>query len=297
MIQGPPGFREWRSGDVLTYAPRGGRVHCVMTYEERVAPLRSVRELVAEVLADDADFQAAETDEMVRFVTQEGEYGARSVIKGHHRGRPIVHIVAAVLADDFATRLAARVERAHLEAYLPLVDGLIRRDRLALGVRRRRIAFTPPPGWHPIPGVGLEVVLLAPDYPRVPAMLTVYPAEPLATGRDPRRLEEERDARLDQQMTEESGRILGAGRQRKGVPLVGEEWIASRPLSADRGKLLRHLVVLRDSAYAYSVKLEAAEEDAAGLRPVFMRLIDSIETIPTARTDADTAHSFEMWSG
>jgi hypothetical protein len=276
------------------YSPPTGRVHCVMTYEEIVTPLRTLPELIRETCDGDAEFEPLEPGPSVSSVTNEGEYAGRMIIRGRHHGRPIAHIVSAIFAEDFSTRLAARVEMDHLQDSIRLVDELTLGDRLALGVRRRRCRYTPPRGWHPLPGLGLEITFVPPDYPRTDAGITVSPAEPLETTLDPLQVEHDNDARAA--VTAGPGRTVMTRPEKMGVPLSGEEWTLIRPHANGPGKLVQHLVVLRDSRYMYSAKLDAVETDGfEALDEAFVAMMGSIEGIPIARETA-AAPTFEMWN-
>ncbi len=295
MILCPPGWREWRAGDVLMYSPREGRLDCVMTYQERVTPLRSFPALLQDVLAEDPEFQLVEKSRIRRFVTDEGEYGARIVARGTYHGRPIGHVLASVFADDFCTQLSARATAEHLDEYTALVEDLSMHDRLGLGVRRRRVGFTPPKGWHPSPGFALEIALLPPDYPRIHASITVYPAEPW--GFDPHQYQRVHDERVGLPPGEELEQLARTAAWKGGKPLEGSEWRSRRSLPGDAGKMLRCFVVLKDERYVYAAKLEAMEDDHFGeLHEAFVQTVGSIEPIPQPLGKAGHDSVFAIWN-
>lgn len=301
MILCPPEWHEWRAGDVMLYARRPGpvHVHCVMSYQERVTPVRSFPTLLNAVLADDPEFQLVSKNKITRFVTDEGEYAAMITANGTYRDRKIAHIVASVFAEDFCTLLDARVEAEYLEAHAAMVFQLAKTDRLGLGVRRRRYGFSPPPGWHPVPGLGLEVVLLPPDYPSIHAAITIYPAEPIHGGIDPHLLQNIHDERVGISNDDEVCQAAFTPDWKRGKGLGGEEWTTRRSLPGDAlaGKILRYFVVLRDERYYYAAKLETVDGPHADkLHETFVSTIGTIEPLPEANVARTSASDpFSMW--
>ncbi len=292
MFLCPAGWREWRAGDDLLYSPREGHIHCVMRYRERVTPIRSLPKLVHELLADDVEFVPGERNKVTRFVTDEGEYAALIVVRGSFRGRPIGHVVSSIFADDFAAVLDARVEADHLDDYAQRVLALAKSDRFELGIRRRRIGFKPPAGWHPIPGMSLDMALLPPEYPKLHASIVVFPAQPLAGGLDPHERQIQHDDHVGLGRGDDTRRVAMVG------GLRGEEWEMVRVLPDHAGKMVRYLVVLRDDRYTYSAKLEALQgPHLVGLHETFAELIGTFEAIPmTITARANHPSIFEIWS-
>src|SRR5262249_42704455 len=135
---------------------------------------------------------------------------------------------------------------------------LARTDRLGLGVRRRRYGFSPPRGWHPVAGMGLDVVLLPPEYPALHGAITIYPAEPLA-GVDPHAWENTHDQRVGIETADEVCQLAASPAWKRGKGLTGEEWSTVRQLPNSPGKIVRHFVVLRDERYFYAAKLETMD--------------------------------------
>ena len=81
--------------------PRGGgRVR----FYAQLAP-RPFPQIVAEVLALDPGFVAAQRSAIQRAVTLEGEYGASLELAGTHDGRPARRWIAAVFVDSFVAAL------------------------------------------------------------------------------------------------------------------------------------------------------------------------------------------------
>lgn len=296
MFLCPDGWHEWRAGDGLRYTPRQERVHCVMTYRERVTPIRAFPKLLHEALAEDAEFEIGEKSKITRLYTDEGEYAALIVVRGMFRGRPIAHIVSAVFADDFSTLLDARVEADYIDQYSQLVLELTKADRLELKVRRRRYGFIPPAGWHPIAGLGLELVLMPPNYPSLHASITMYPAQPLAAAPDPHELQSLHDERVGLGPAKEVRNLAMVGPVER--ELRGEEWRTTRELPNKQGKLVRYQVVLRDERYLYVAKLEAFEcDELEALHRAFSETVGTIEPIPLPLAERSTnAKPTGMWS-
>jgi hypothetical protein len=292
MFLCPDGWREWRAGDDLLYSPREGNLHCVMRYRERVTPLRSFPKLLDEVLVEDVEFVPEERNKITRFVTDEGEYAALIVVRGTFRNRRIGHVVTAIFADDFSTLLDARVEGDFVDRYAQQLLALTKTDRLDLGVRRRRLGFKPPAGWHPIIGLALDVALLPPDYPKLHASITVNAAYPLANGIPP----------YEHQVLHDVHVGLGRGADTRKIAMTaglrGEEWEMIRTLPNNGGRIVRYLVVLRDGRYTYSAKLEAFE--GPGLRDlheIFSTTVGTFEAIPQPVAQrANQSSIFEIWS-
>ena len=267
-----------------------------MTYRERVTPIRSFPKLLHEALAEDAEFEIGEKSKITRLYTDEGEYAALIVVRGMFRGRAIAHIVSAVFADDFSTLLDARVEAEFIDEYSQLVLELTKADRLELGIRRRRYGFVPPAGWHPIPGIGLEIALVPPNYPALHASITMYPAQPLVDAQDPHEYQNLHDERVGLGPAEEIKNLAMVGPAER--ELRGEEWRTTRALPNDQGKIVRHQVVLRDERYLYVAKLEALEGDELeALHRAFSETVGTIEAIPLPLSARSTNSTLTgMWS-
>jgi hypothetical protein len=276
--------------------PRSEPTGCVLTYAERLVPLRSLRAHLRETMAEDPGFRPGRLYASTRFVTGEGEFGAHAMVTGERHGQPIAHIVAAVFAEDFSTRLAARItDLDRLSEYRELVAELARGDRLGLGIRRRRHAYRPPPGWHLVPQPDLDAAFFSPGYPEPRSCIIVSPAEPITLSpRSPKEWLDELDRR----------RGLPAGRETVLPPpptrhdnLVGEEWRSERDVGV--GKMVRYLVVLRDDHYFYPLRLETLEHP--GIVEEHLVLLETAGTVESLRAPAVTAmaevpiEAFTMW--
>lgn len=291
MIAPPPDWHHRRSGDVYMYMPRDPTPGCVLTYSERVSPLRSLAAHVRETLETDAEFEPTAVFTTARFLTLEGEYGARAVIKGHRGQQPVAHVIAAVFADDFSTRVTARItDLARLDEYIAMVVRLARHDRLGLGIRRRRYMFQPPSGWHAVPGIGLELAFYPPEYPKRRACLVVSPAEPIAlSGGHPRSTLADQDVRqgLSPVLAETSMPLAT-----RSALLKGELWRSSRALPG-AGKMVRSLAVLMDGRYYYALRLEALAETGDADDQILIQTAGSVEPLPVATPV--TQDSLALW--
>jgi hypothetical protein len=288
MILPPHDWHHRRSGDVYMYMPRETPPGCVLTYSERVAPLRSLAAHVQETLASDPEFEALQVFMITRFLTLEGEYGARVLVTGRRGAQPVAHVVAAVFAEDFSTRVTARITNLErLDEYVAFVTQIAREDRLHLGVRRRRFVFQPPTHWHVVPGIGLEVALFAPEYPARPACIVVSPAEPIALSpQHPRAMLAEQDAR--QGLAPAHEEPLPAVDTRSQL-LTSEMWRSSRPLPDGR-KMIRFLIVLADGRYHYPLRLECLDEpDLEHLRRVLAEVAGTVEPLPIPPPTGESA--------
>jgi hypothetical protein len=286
MIQCPAGWHTWRAGDCLMAAPDDPSDRAILTYQERLTPVRSIKVTAREIIATDPAFQLKEEYRIKRFLTMEGEYGAYMSVSGVREDKPTVYCFASVMTEYFNTKLVVRGELAQLDPIAALVMDLAQRDRLGLGLRRRRIGFTPPKDWHPIPGLGLDMVLLPPDYPHTHASITVYPAVPVELAIHPLLFQREHDARIGLPAMLDS---YGAARTRstkRNTSLHGREWTSRRPLPNGQGEFVRYLVVLRDRFYFYSTKLEAlAGPRLDNLHQVFVDMMGTIEAVPQPTTE------------
>lgn len=296
MILCPPGWHEWRAGDVLMLSPRVDRVHTVITYAERAVPVRSFPAVVQAVVADDSEFIETGRRHVQRMITNEGEYAASIVVTGTYRGQPIAHVIACIYTEMFHTLLAARTEADYLDETERLVLDLVREDRLSLGVRRRRVGFVPPKGWHPVPGIDLEMVLLPPEYPKIHGSITMYAAEP--AGFDAYGYQKTHDARVGLPAPLDESHIEITVPNKTAQPLRGSEWSTVRELPGG-GKMIRRFAVLRDERYVYATKLEALDHDGVQhLHDAFLDTLATIEPIPHAhKGDALRDSSvFEIWN-
>lgn len=283
MITCPDGWVDRGSAGGLILLPRDEQLPgCVMQYQERMIPQRSLWSLVREVLSFDAGLKVTSVGAVECFVTDEGEYAAMVRVSGVHAEQPVAHLVGAIFGEDFSTLLDARVrDVAQLETYRQLVLELMRKDRLCLGMRRRRVLFMPPPGWRAV-GRGLATALYPPDYPRTLSCIVVSPAEPIGSG----------DLDVYQQCQRQDAQrgLLPVPEQPDEEPqtlvtpsgLSGQLW---REVRAAPGGLLvaRDLAVLSDDTYLYVVRLDSSPHaELAAHRAVLAGVIHSLRRIQPA---------------
>lgn len=295
MILPPENWHQRRSGDRYIYMPRE-EPGCVLSYAERLSPLRSIRAQLREVMADDPGFRPEKAFPNVRFVTDEGEFGSHTMALGARHGQQVAHIVASVFAEDFATQLAARVtDIGRLDQFRELVAEIARADRLNLGIRRRRYAFRPPPSWHLVPEMSLDAAFFAPNYPKTRSCIVISAAEPIQlTANTPKEWLDELDRRRGLLPADETALAPTPTRQQE---LESEQWKSVRDVGI--GKMVRYLVVLRDDRYFYPLRLEALDHE--GIEAEHMTLLETAGTVESLRTPVITAsgevptEAFTMW--
>ena len=282
MIVIPRGWTLVNELDHLVLVHAGGREVASIRYRERGYPLLKVGALVRAELSANPQFQPAALPDVVeRVLTAEGEYGALATIEGVERGAPAQRDLGFVFGDDFHATVSAVCYRAdQFEEVTKLVRELVVTDTHALGVRRRRYEYSPPRGWQPL--VRFFVTdWLAPEYPKDPVHVTVYPANPLAiappnllaalaaSGRAPEsRVEREQVASL-----------------RTPSGLGGE--IVEVAFTTGARRTVKLCMVLADQRYTYSMEV-TAQSDAhlAAHRGVIEELFTSVQPIPSPRDEA-----------
>src|SRR5262249_48466528 len=146
---------------------------------ERVRPLGRIGALVREHLAAEPQFTDwVLPDAAERLVTTEGEHAALVTLRGRERGAPAQRDLGFVFGDDFyAAVLGQCFDEARFGELTAKVRGLILADSHALGVRRRRFEYAPPPDWEPIVE-NLVTDWYPPGYPAEGVILTVFAANP-----------------------------------------------------------------------------------------------------------------------
>jgi hypothetical protein len=270
------GWTKVYSGDSLAlYHPEGAAVGGIR-YRERVRPLVGASLVVEELLARFPQFQGAAPNRPEMLVTAEGEYAAHVVVSGLVDGKPAQRDVGLVFGDDFYALLSGLcvVEEKFAE-FSRLVRLLVRLDSHALGVRRRRYLYTPPPGWHG-QARGLTTEWSPLDFPQVPTLIHVFPANPLA---------EQPQTVLDQMLAEDAanGFVFEAMRGPEPIAsLHGLAGLAWNIVGTFGGKPRSHrdLVVLKDNRYLYSLRLETMQEERSVERALFLELVRSVQPIP-----------------
>jgi hypothetical protein len=284
VIPHPRGWTKAYSGDALTLYHPDGPAAGALRYRERVRPLVPVRVIVEGLLERTPQFRSPVPGPIERLVTAEGEYGAYVTVTGSYHERPAHRAMGMVFGDDFYALLSgmcATPER--VPEFTRLFRLLLHADSHALGIRRRRYLYAPPPGWHGQPrGFTTEWTPL--DFPRALSLIHVYPANPVAA---------EPQLVLDQMLADDQagGFVLDGVRGPQPIGsahgLTGKMWtIAGR--FGDKPPAERDLVVFKDAHHLYSLRFETMEPDREPPRQVFMNLVRSVHPIPTGSATETT---------
>jgi hypothetical protein len=255
VITSPPGWTQHFGAHLVTlYPPEGGgRIR----FYERIRPVLSFSALLERVLADDPEFRVSAVHEPREIITSEGEYGAWVRITGSRESGAATHFIGAVFTDEFAAALDTLVVVRGRSALLErTARELLVESSFALGVRRRRFVYRPPPGWQAIPS-GLVANWYPPDFPDNNANIVVAAAEP--SSADPAEhfsglLAAERSRGTAIEAAIERSDIRSSG------GLVGSHWqlILRRPGTA--GRLHRDIVAYQAPPYLYTLGLESLTE-------------------------------------
>jgi hypothetical protein len=161
-----PHWQRRVSGSMVTLIAPEGPASGIITILERVRPMIA--------LADMMRGRGEAVDGPFALTNEEGENGAFVSL----RDGDTQHDIGILVGDDFlATIIGATAEPVQHRRSRREVEALIRRMPLLLGVRRRLFHYPPPPGWHRVKR-GLDAEYYAPDFPRDPSRLTVFPAMP-----------------------------------------------------------------------------------------------------------------------
>lgn len=280
MITCPDHWSDRPSANGLILQPCDEEVPgCVVRYTERVVPQRSLWALVKEVLALDADFKVKSVSPVDCFLTDEGEHAAAVWVTGTAGTQPMAHMVGAVFAEDFSTRLDARIrDMTRAEAYRSLVRTLIQQDRLCLGMRRRRVLFIPPTDWHAV-AFGLGTTLYPPEYPRTLSCIVVTPAEPRSNG------DFDVVAQRRREDTRRRLQVLSGGDDPPSSFTTANGLLCAHYRSTckapDGTIVARDLAVLRDDYYVYTLQLDATQHAKLDAhRKQFLELVGSVRPVP-----------------
>lgn len=277
MIVCPPDFTAVQGDNACVLTPPEGPRAGEIRYSQRVQPLRSIRALAEEIRALTPDLRDAAVTAPELLITAEGEYAALVCLSGRRAGKPLLHHIGAVFADDSVAVLDALALTPSLfERFGQVARHLLYYDKLNLGVRRRRFLFDPPAGWQALVR-GLESCFYPPDFPRNPATLIVPPAAP-------------RDGSPNEVLSQLVERY-----KKKGVRI--ELAAEPEPVTSDYGlhgkafclygrepgkpPLIRDVLVLADARYLYSLVLESTESaPRAALQGVLPQVARSVRPIP-----------------
>jgi hypothetical protein len=266
-----------RGGGVTLSPMRAGPSVGVISYRERVGPLRSI----AEILRDkpDVDFKIKRVSPVTPLVTYEGEFAAIVDFEGVSMEMPVQRSLGFVFGDDWYSEIAAVVHnREYFAMFAGTVRELVRGDRLMLGVRRRRYSYTPPAGWDGYSRLPMFATWFPPEYPKSPTSITIYPAIP-TTEQDVRiahlRLGPVAPADVHGEVSPRNDWQLENG-------LLGATWDFAIRDEAGRD-LIRRLVMLRDERYIYACHLDARHDHLEGLIPTWKDLVGSIQPLPATK--------------
>jgi hypothetical protein len=247
-------------------------------YRERIRPLVRVSTVIEQLLERFPAFKPTSVSPVEMVVTHEGEYGALARIAGTVKDAPAQRDLGLVFGDDFYALVSGiALVSDHFAELGEMVRLLVMMDSHALGVRRRRFLYTPPPRWQGLSRGGTSEWTPL-DFPRNPSLIQVFPANPLPD--DPERVLEHMLA----EDTETSGFHTEAVNGPQPITslhgLSGAAWnIVGR--SGEGPRTYRDLVVFRDPRYLYSLRLETMREDRQAEREIFLDLVRSAHPIPT----------------
>ena len=285
MIPVPPGWSERRSGNATLLVPLEPNVHSIRI-DERITPLRAFRTIITEVLQRSPAFGQTSSRAINRFMTDEGEFAAAMTVGGVERTRSVWHVIAAVFGDDVFTVYDGRTTGPSFDELERTVFELAKRHRQYFGVRRRRFYFRPPPGWHVVGGLHLDVAMFPGDYPVHTSVMQVSPAMPLVAIGAATPIDD-----LDRQddaaglALEPSVSLAGTPLQTRGG-LAGYEWRRVR-YGFSGFKIARHIVELRDQVYAYRFRLDCGDHDQVDRhRDLFFQMIATASPLPVPVLEA-----------
>jgi hypothetical protein len=242
---------------VFLIAPEGP-ASGVVTLTERSRPVVSLAALMAG--------RGEVVDGPFRLTNEEGEDGAFVSL----RDGSIQHDIGVLVGDEFlATVIGVTAEPVQHARSRREVEALVRRFPLLLGVRRRLYQYPPPPGWHAV-SRGLEAEYYAPDFPRDPSRLTLFPALPTesATAADA----------LETLRGEQSSQSAAFGDDAWGESLRETPGgLAFQCATATAGERLVCFAAADDEKYLYAMRLEGTT--AANHHPVLDAVLDGVVPI------------------
>lgn len=287
MIIPPTGWVVVPGIDRYTLYPPEGPLAALLRYQERVRPLARLGELVEIALERMSAFAPSGDPVVERLVTNEGEFAALCRIAGTVADQPAQRSLGFVFGDDYYSRFdGLALQPGMFDSFHNAVRDLILHDDQALGVRRRRFLYEPPPGWQPLVR-GFITEWIPPRFPRDHAVLTIYPATPAPKLE----IAELLNGLVGSNFEIESGNELTTirtAREMSGLMLAA--------IGRSNGKRkLRVAAVLAAEGMWYLIDLSAFtveqwEDHQATLR----RLLDSVEPIP--RSSAGAAQASNVWA-
>lgn len=278
MVPQLKGWSKQYTGDSITFYPPEGPNIGGIRYRERVRPLTRVSAVVEQIVERYPQFKVGGVGKIETFTTSEGEYAATVTINGRINEAPAQRDLGFVFGDDFYALLSAlTVDAGRFSEFTRWVKLLVTLDAHALGVRRRRFHYDPPPGWQGLPrGFTTEWAPL--DFPKNLSLIHVFPANPI---------NEAPEMVLEQMLAEDSANGFTLEAMRGPEPIAslhglqGMAWnIVGR--FAQKPRSHRDLVVFKDQRFLYSLRLETMQEDRAKERQVFLDVVRSSHPIPIA---------------
>jgi hypothetical protein len=284
MIAAPAGWTSARHGAAHVYVSPDGPGAASLRYVERLRPLRRATALLA-AAGRPAGFEATATSAPIRLATDEGEHAALIVIDGRLAGGPAQLTFGVVALDDHYARLQGLAFGEHIAATRALVEALLRGDRHFLGaVRRRRVVYTPPPGWQ---GVGdtFTATWFPRDYPRRDQRIYLGPAMPLSQEMVAGTIAAivGGPAPLEQQVVVESGPAAH--------PHLGGERVVLRLPGLETET---HVALLADSRFQYLARLDCLPAERQEALPLFDAVVASVEPVPAMAAATPPAGAAEV---
>ena len=279
MIPVPAGWTERRSGNATLLVPLDQSIAQSIRVDERVAPLRAFTAIIADVLQRSPAFIQQTMRPPTRFLTDEGEFASAVTILGSERGRPVAHVIVAVVAEDIFNVYDGRSSAEAVGDLEQTVHALAKHHRQYLGIRRRRFYFRPAPGWHVVGGLHLDVAMFPADYPLHTSIIQVWAALPIASVGMTTPIDE-----LDRQ-DDAAGLALDGNQSLVPSPLNtrtlrGLEWRRAR-YGFSGLRVFRHVVELRDEVFAYRFRFDCGDHDLVERhREMFLDVIATAEPLP-----------------
>lgn len=270
---GIPHWQRRVSGETVFLVAPEGLEAGVISIVERVRPVVTLAELCrgrGEVI-----------DGPKPITSDEGEDGA---VVSLDDGR-LRHDVGVLVGDEFlATVIGVTGQPIHFERTRREVEGLLVRFPLLLGVRRRLFHYPPPPKWRPV-ARGLEAEYYAPEFPRDPSRITVFPALPAATAT----------------AAEAIATLVGDQTARR-ADTAGDDWaetvrrtergLSFQVATARVGDHLTCFAAAADDKYLYALRLECPA--SADHRALFEAVLDGV--VPLEVGVPPTLAALSHWS-
>jgi len=287
--------RKWMADGFILFPPQGRSAGGIRV-QDRLRPLRSVRAIVDQAMAEMQRVLAdLEIGKLSRLITVEGEYGAALTITGRRRadGQRVERTLGLVFGEDAYSRVDGIMQiDAELDGFRARVRLMTRNLSLGLGAaRRRRFLYRPPLAWQGM-ARSFRSDWIPPEYPRDPAMIQVFHAKPFAAGPQvafERMLRE--DLAYGLQIEDQ---VPGAAISNP-YDLPGEiSTVVGRYPGGPR--LHFDLAVLIDARFLYILRLESGDEGLEAHRAAFRSVIESVQPLPAPREAREAAPLDLHWA-